>query len=96
MENIKEIVKEIIDEWDPVNLFPYAPKDEYKDEIYAVTELVKQNKNRIEIAEGIQKIFIDWVGEKIFSHERCNESFIVAKKILKKLEEYKKKTRTET
>jgi len=30
---MKEIITEIINEWDPIDLFPFAPQDEYKKEI---------------------------------------------------------------
>jgi hypothetical protein len=35
MDYIKhqEVVKRIIDEWDPINLFPDAPENEYSTEI---------------------------------------------------------------
>lgn len=30
------IIKEVIDNWDPINLLPHAPDDEYDPEIKAI------------------------------------------------------------
>lgn len=35
------LVKKIIDEWDPINLFPYAPEDEYEEEVKQIEECTR-------------------------------------------------------
>lgn len=61
-------IKKIINEWDPVNLFPAAPENEYSVEISKICKIIGQNKNisEIELANHIKKIFVDSFGTCIF------------------------------
>ncbi|WP_411342710.1 DUF1871 domain-containing protein [Paenibacillus sp. WLX1005] len=38
-------VKEIIDDWDPIGLLPYAPEDEYEVEIQWIEDYLRNNRN---------------------------------------------------
>lgn len=38
-------IKEIINTWDPYSLFPYAPKDEYSEEIAFIEQLIREHPN---------------------------------------------------
>ena len=40
-------VRNIINEWDPIGLFPYAPKDEYDAEIMAIEEILENNSAKL-------------------------------------------------
>lgn len=53
-------IQEIINEWDPIDLFPMAPKDEYIDEITEIYQYLNANKNVTEekLAEKINEIFL--------------------------------------
>ncbi|EDN8088244.1 DUF1871 family protein, partial [Listeria monocytogenes] len=56
-----EKVEKIINDWDPIELFPLAPKDEYSQEINKIISIVQENPNidMNVLAKGIRKIFID-------------------------------------
>jgi len=66
---MNEIIEKIINQWDPIGLFPGAPQDEYKDEINSIYLFTKNNNNlTIEsLADEIYKIFIKSFGEDIFA-----------------------------
>lgn len=38
-------IEKIINDWDPYSLFPFAPNDEYKDEISKINTYVKTNQS---------------------------------------------------
>lgn len=85
MNSLEQIIGKIINEWDPIELFPFSPKDEYKDEILLITKLVENTKNKTEIANGVQRIFLEFFGEPEFSDKRYDESMMIAGKILKEI-----------
>ncbi|EAE1296797.1 DUF1871 family protein, partial [Listeria monocytogenes] len=60
-----EKVEKIINDWDPIELFPLAPKDEYSQEINKIISIVQENPNidMNVLGKGIRKIFIDSFGE---------------------------------
>lgn len=73
-----DFVRNIINEWDPIHLFPMAPEDEYEDEIAQIYYLLRKGKMSIEsIEEGIEKIFVKSFGKELFytftSKYRCRE-----------------------
>ena len=73
-----DFITDIINEWDPIGLFPMAPKDEYEDEIAQIYNLLRKGKLSIEsIEEGIEKIFVKSFGKDLFytftSKYRCRE-----------------------
>lgn len=51
-------VKKIIDNWNPIDLFPGAPDDEYWTEIEAIEHIVRDTDNPVKLAEGIYSVFI--------------------------------------
>lgn len=76
-------IRDIINEWDPIRLFPMAPQDEYEGEIAQIHDLLRKEKMSLErIEEGIEEIFIKAFGEDLFygftSKEKCKE---VARKL---------------
>ncbi|HAB7045161.1 TPA_asm: DUF1871 family protein, partial [Listeria monocytogenes] len=62
-----EKVEKIINDWDPIELFPLAPKDEYSQEINKIISIVQENPNidMNVLGKGIRKIFIDSFGENL-------------------------------
>ena len=50
-------IKEIIDNWDPYSLFPFAPKDEYSGEIEKIEILVKNNISLDNLSKSLESIF---------------------------------------
>lgn len=79
------MIKDIINEWDPIDLFPYAPADEYEEEIYLLEDFVKSEEVSNELlANEIHKIFEKRFGADVFKRNKaeCSE---VAKRILKQL-----------
>ncbi|MHA2614116.1 DUF1871 family protein, partial [Listeria monocytogenes] len=62
-----EKVEKIINDWDPIELFPLAPKDEYSQEINKIISIVQENPNidMNVLGKGIRKILIDSFGENL-------------------------------
>lgn len=68
-------VKSVIDEWDPIDLFPWAPDDEYHSEIEEIQHLLRITDNPDELAEGIYEVFVESFGQRTFnkSREECKQ-----------------------
>ncbi len=79
---MKNTIEAIVNQWDPIGLFPGAPKDEYEVEIDSITRLVDRSPNVEHLAEGIKKIFTHQFGDDVFTRN-YSECFDVAKKIWK-------------
>lgn len=76
--NKKQLIQHIINEWDPIDLFPMAPENEYEDEIAQICNLLNEESLSIErIEERIEKIFTKSFGEDVFcsftSKCKCRE-----------------------
>ena len=76
-----DIVKNIINGWDPVNLFPFAPSDEYHTEIEEIEILLQSTNDYKQFAEGISDIFKQSFGAEAFQKTKY-ECELIAKKIL--------------
>ena len=68
-------IEQIINEWDPIGLFPMAPKDEYVEEGKKIVEYIEKWPNITEkkLADRINKIFIEAFEarmESVFVHDR--------------------------
>lgn len=78
-----EKVRNAINEWDPLELFPYAPKDEYSLEIKELVRFLENTQNcSIDyLGNKIYELFLRTLGTDVFNQsvEDCLE---VAKKIL--------------
>lgn len=77
------IVKEIIDEWDPIDLLPFAPSDEYEDEIKKIEQLVENGCDLNKLSEGIYQVFLVAFGDDVFLKNK-DECIKIAKAILDK------------
>lgn len=62
-------VEKVINEWDPLELFPFAPADEYKREIQKIILVIEKDKNILpdSLAARIKDIFINAFDETIIS-----------------------------
>lgn len=61
-------VEKIINEWDPIDLFPMAPEDEYSQEIKQVVNVLKK-KERLSaenLANTLKLIFVESFGDDMF------------------------------
>ena len=73
--------KGIIDRWDPIDLLPYAPEDEYHSEIEEVEELLRVTRDCEVIADGIFTIFLNAFGEDVFTKTK-QDCIEIANRIL--------------
>ena len=76
-------LKEIINDWDPINLFPGAPNDEYDPEIIEIEGLLKYSNEISDISVAIYSVFHKYFGN-IFI-KSINDCDCIAKKILQEL-----------
>ncbi|MCP1312221.1 DUF1871 family protein [Paenibacillus tyrfis] len=67
---MKNLVRQVIHEWNPYGLLPHAPDNEFDSEIEKVTESLQQVNTLEELARSIQEIFSLSFGES-FKYERC-------------------------
>lgn len=79
-----ERITQIINNWDPIGVFPMAPKDEYINEIKKINEFVCANYGlQVHIlAQEINKIFTETFGTDVYD-ENLEQCTIIAKEILK-------------
>jgi len=74
-------IKSIIDEWDPIGLFPHAPSNEYHSEIAEIEELLSHLACEAELAKGIYNVFLSSFNSEIFK-KSMDECTLIARKIL--------------
>lgn len=77
-------ITKIINEWDPIDLFPMAPKDEYVREIESLNKIVHDNTEIFvdDLAIEIHQLFTKRFGSDVYLREQ-KECLKVADKILK-------------
>jgi hypothetical protein len=73
-------IKEVINKWDPIGLFPGAPDNEYHSEIQVIEEILLQTDDVKKVAEGLYFIFKKYFGN-IFL-KTVEECTTIAKKII--------------
>lgn len=76
-------LKEIIDAWDPINLFPEAPEDEYWSEIREIYLRSNKVDNVFDLARIIHDVFTRCFGTNTFG-SREGSTLKVAQKIMAK------------
>ena len=78
----KDIIK-IINEWDPIDLFPLAPNNEYEAEAEKIIKFIDDKKNVSVglLASTINTIFLNAFGSNIYN-SKITECITVATKIL--------------
>lgn len=79
------LVKRIINDWDPIDLFPGAPDDEYWTEIDEIEHIFRIIDDPIKLAERIYAVFIRAFGD-VFkkSKSECEQ---IAQMIIKRIKE---------
>ncbi len=81
-----EVVKGVINAFDPIGVLPYAPDDEYEVEIALIVEFIEENRNvnKVDLGKFIYNVFIKALTESAFLNtgEDCVN---VAKLILAQL-----------
>ena len=77
-------ITEIINEWDPIGLFPLAPEDEYECEIKKIYDYIRLDQNMTVdvLARKINEIFLQAFDEEVYN-ENMKQCMLAAKKILK-------------
>ncbi|WP_316571766.1 DUF1871 family protein [Neobacillus sp. YIM B06451] len=76
------LVKEVIDEWDPIGLLGMGcPDDEYDPEINDIVKRLSNITSVDELAQEIQEVFLKWFGENLST----GECFLAAQKILERM-----------
>lgn len=75
------IVKEIIDKWDPIDLLPFAPSDEYEAEIKKIEQFVENGCDINTLSERIYQVFLVAFGEDVFKKNK-EECMKIARTIL--------------
>jgi len=73
-------VKQVIDCWDPIGLFPGAPDDEYHSEIEEIEKMLEHTNELNDISTNIHSIFKKYFGN-IFKGS-INDCEIAAKEFL--------------
>lgn len=67
-----ELIAETINSWDPVNLFPHAPDDEYENEIREICIGSRTISDEYDLAKLIYNIFTRRFGTDIFTRSKLN------------------------
>ena len=76
------MISNIINKWDPIDLFPYAPSDEYEEEIKLLEDFIKNNRvTESALAEEIYRVFLKRFGDDVFKKD-INECSLIAVKII--------------
>ena len=83
MKMVKKI-NDIIDAWDPIGLFPFAPKDEYLDESQTICIAYTKGMSTKELAQIIHQVFIRSFGITTFT-KSIGECEVVAYEIINAL-----------
>ncbi|AGF55477.1 hypothetical protein B0P06_000427 [Clostridium saccharoperbutylacetonicum] len=85
---MKDIIMTIINDWDPIGLFPMAPTDEYISEIEKIQEVLKSNNYMTigQLAFEINNIFLKTFGDEVYT-KSLNECKKIAAEIINKVDE---------
>ncbi len=80
----KLILSQIINDWDPVGIIAFSPRDEYLSEINKIEKYLQacEKADVQSLANEIKGIFTDSFGVNVFTRQ-IDECENIAKKILK-------------
>ncbi len=79
-----EIINTIVDEWDPLGLLPFAPKDEYRDESVLIYKAYLKTQSIHDLAQEIYGIFLKRFGKDVFT-QSIDDCVKIAKLIVESL-----------
>ncbi len=79
-----QLVKEVVDQWDPIELLAFCPPDEYDMEVKSICAMIREDMDEDELARTIQKIFIEYFGSDTFD-KNIHDCRVVAKTLKDKL-----------
>ncbi|BCN29446.1 DUF1871 family protein [Anaeromicropila herbilytica] len=81
---MREGIAQIVNKWDPIDLFPMAPKDEYSREIQLIKNIIKDNIQitEEELALEICQVFSKRFGSDVFTY-KIEDCLQIADLILK-------------
>lgn len=74
-------IKEIIDTWDPIGLFPFCPENEYHSEILQIEAFLCEPRAEKDLGEYIFALFTESFGADVFQRT-MPECCITARKII--------------
>ena len=74
-------VQNIINQWDPIGLMDFCPRDEYHTEIESIVTRVNENLDYKALGMEIYKIFLESFGEECFK-KSLSDCVDIAKNIL--------------
>lgn len=79
-----QLVKEIIDQWDPIGLLLFCPPDEYDMEIECIAAIATKDIDVGTLALEIQAIFQKYFGSDTFrnDYDECLKTAIILKQKL--------------
>ncbi len=83
-KHLVQLVKEVVDQWDPIDLLAFCPPDEYDIEIKSICAMIQEDMDEDELAKVIQTIFTEYFGSDTFD-KNFHDCRIVAKTIKDKL-----------
>ena len=68
-------VKNVIDNWDPIDLLSHAPDDEYRPEVERIQHLLMEIRDPYKLADAIYNVFVEAFGNETFnkSKEECTQ-----------------------
>jgi hypothetical protein len=76
------IIEKALIEWDPIGLFPFAPKDEYRDESVSIYKAIGKSSDVVKVANAVHSVFLSSFGKNTFPLS-VDECMGVAKSIAK-------------
>ena len=78
------LVKEVVDQWDPIELLAFCPPDEYDIEAKSICAILRKDINEDELAKEIQSIFIESFGSDTFD-KNIHDCRVVARYLIDRI-----------
>ena len=79
-----DVITKIVNEWDPMELLSFSPKDEYYIEIEMIKDKFNKKVSIEDLSTIIIQVFTETFGEDIFREKKA-ECYMIAEKILKSM-----------
>ncbi len=74
-KSIRYIIKDAIDNWDPIELLSFCPDDEYDREINDLVRLYNNCDTVDTLTDKINDVFLKWFGDDVYTEdkEKCSD-----------------------